>query len=247
MRSSSASTARLTSSSRGSRTAPRPVVRPRRLPMFPKLWSAVERRGRVGPREGHARATAGTRSDARAAHMLPPTHPSRLSLGRYYWFHASLSVGCRCTATPIPTSATWRVEPDVIFAAAGSAPLSLLLIGAAHSLGDVLLPQTTSQCADRFRHLRSTALPIQPRAAPGHPARSPRVGARVGRAVLASYIRRLEAEKWRYGIIGYEEITLPTWCLAATRSTGLTSGVSGSCELARLGAGRPPPDGVAQL
>ena len=38
----------------------------------------------------------------------------------------------------------WRVEPDVIFAAAGSAPLSPLLIGAAHSLGDVLLPQTTS-------------------------------------------------------------------------------------------------------
>ena len=90
----------------------------------------------------------------------------------------------------------WRVEPDVIFAAAGSAPLSPLLIGAAHSLAEVLLPQTTSQAQTdsgtfsqyphfQFNHELLQDIP-----------RDHRVWAlvSVGR-YSASYIRRLEAEK----------------------------------------------------
>ena len=150
---------------------------------------------------------------------------------RYYWFHASLGLWLHCYGPVMPgVRRLWRVEPDVVLVA--PAPLSPLLLAGARSDADVLLPHTTDQATTDQGHFssyphfgRMAAL-----LAPFPPERRVWALVSIGR-YSTTYLRRLARDYWAKGVLGYEEVTLPTLCLNDV----------GNCSVRELSRGR---DGI---
>ena len=148
----------------------------------------------------------------RSAATLLPKMESQVHLRRYYWFHASLGVFRAVHGHAYPNVRYfWRIEPDVVPAWAGTAPLAGMLAAAARaSTADVLLPQTCSQVdCPWYPHF---GRPASKKLLAGIPEEK-RLWTLVcvGR-YSAAFVRGMEAEVWRPARIAYEEVLLPTRC-----------------------------------
>lgn len=141
-------------------------------------------------------------------------------LKHYFLFHTSLALWWQLFGRSHPRiTHFWRVEPDVQLVGAGG--WAALMERASRMRADVLLPQITLQANSEpeYTHWlsnRAYAETVQP---------SKRAWSLVcvGRYSLA-FIRNVMWPQWADGTLAYEEIFLPTSCLAARNCSVATFG-----------------------
>jgi hypothetical protein len=141
------------------------------------------------------------------------THPhireEQPYLRMYYWFHASLPVWFARYGSCYPkVRYIWRVESDVLW----TGPIDQLISLASKDGADVLLPHAylEEEVAYRYPHFaRQNFLADVP------------AGNRVFALVCIgrysrSFLLGTMVRRWERGVVGYEEILLPTTCLNST-------------------------------
>lgn len=140
------------------------------------------------------------------------THPGLKNqtiayLKLYYFFHASLVLWLDSLADAYPNvQHFWRMEPDVAFAGR----FDLLLTLAAHETADVLLPTVAYRQSmlweyNHWEHNREwlSTVPLSKHAY---------ALVCIGR-YSRRFLRELLLPRWESGLLGYEEIVMPTLCL----------------------------------
>ena len=143
---------------------------------------------------------------SRAAFFAPEDY-----LRHYFIFHSSLALWLRLFGDGYPKlSHVWRVEPDVQLV--GNGGWAALLSRTSHLSTDVLLPQLTLEAdsdADYAEHwqLNRDFTKNVP------PAQRAWSLVCIGRYSL-TFIREVMWPQWTHGVLAYEEIFLPTSCLA---------------------------------
>jgi len=123
---------------------------------------------------------------------------------RYFFFHASLLLWNSTWGHLYPQlEYFWRLEPDALYAGR----LSRMISSSAHVHADLLLPNIESE----------SQTPDWPHWGRNHELIAS-VPARKRHMSLVSFGRysgtflRVLARQWEVGAVGYEEISLPTWC-----------------------------------
>ena len=143
---------------------------------------------------------------SRAAFFAPADY-----LRHYFIFHSSLALWLRLFGDGYPKlSHVWRVEPDVQLVGYGG--WSALLSGTSRLSTDVLLPKLTLEAdsdADYAEHWHINR-DFTKNVPPAQRAWSL---VSIGRYSL-TFIREVMWPQWARGVLAYEEIFLPTSCLA---------------------------------
>lgn len=156
-------------------------------------------------------------------------------LRNYFIFHTSLVLWHRFFGEGYPRLRhVWRVEPDVSLVGHGG--WSTLLARAAHLSTDVMLPRLTLEGDSDARYRTHWQLNS---AYTRHVPPSERAWSLVcvGRYSLA-FLHNVMTPQWAEGVLAYEEIFLPTSCLAH-RAENCTAGDFGTLVDARAVRFRP--------
>lgn len=226
--------------------------------LYPRMHTSLQRSARNGSIELMGRSRHGPRNRGEM-----PTY-----LRYYYFFHTSLLVWHAVHGHAFPhLKFVWRLEMDVLYA--GSRSIGGLVsqpMRSAHAEWDLLLPDISFRDTDKsvmgahrdtddksYPHWRiaegvgalASRLPDEEAILRGVPRKQQAFALVCAGRFSMAFMRLMDA-RWKRGVIGYEEVLLPTTCAtraaAFAEAPGAGAAPAGSqhetdtCTMAPLGA-----------